>query len=91
MIKKMAMEDTEFYKKSLASTDADFSKAHDSTERFANGLSLRRMGFPQEGLYLWKLCDASREMQIEAACGLTEPTKPECGAWGQGAEESPVG
>jgi hypothetical protein len=30
-------------------------------------------------------------MQIKTACGLTEPIKPECGAWGQGAEESPMG
>lgn len=49
------------------------------------------MGFPEEGLDLWQLYDTNREMQIETAYGLSAPITPECGAWSQGAEESPMG
>ena len=73
MIKKMVMEDAEFFKRNLALIDVDFSKAYDSTERFAKDISLRRMGFPEEGLELWQLYDTNREMQIETAYGLTAP------------------
>jgi hypothetical protein len=30
-------------------------------------------------------------MRIDTAFGLTDGIKPECGCWGQGAEESPLG
>lgn len=91
MIKKMVVEDAGFFKKRLALIDVDFSQAHDSTERFAKDISLRRMGFPKEGLDLWQLYDGDREMKVDTAYGLTESTTPECGAWGQGAGESPMG
>ena len=91
MIKKMIMEDAKYYNKTLALIDVDFSKAYDSTETFAKDISLRRMGFPEEGLALWQMYDETREMRIETAYGPTGTIKPECGAWGQGAEESPMG
>ena len=90
MIKKMVLEDAAFYKKKLTLIDVDFSKAYDSTEKFAKDISLRRMGFPEEGLDLWQLYDSDREMMIQTAYGMTDPITPECGAWGQGAEESQV-
>ena len=49
------------------------------------------MGFPKEGLEMWRLYDDKRRMKILTAHGLTEPVTPECGCWGQGAEESPLG
>ena len=49
------------------------------------------MGFPETGLDLWQLYDDNREMMIDTAYGPTDPIAPECGAWGQGAEESPMG
>jgi len=77
--------------KSLTMIDVDFSKAYDSTERFAKEISLRRMGFPEEGLHMWQMFDGDRNMHVLTAYGLTEPVTPECGAWGQGAVESPTG
>jgi hypothetical protein len=77
--------------KPIVLMDVDFSKAYDSTEKFAKELSLKRMGFPKEGLEMWRLYDDERRMQILTAHGLTEPVTPECGCWGQGAEESPLG
>ena len=91
MIKKMVMEDAQYFDKSLTLIDIDFSKAYDSTEMFAKDISLRRVGMPQEGLDLWQMYDDNREMIIETAYGITDPISPECGAWGQGAEESPMG
>ena len=71
--------------------DVDFSKAYDSTEHFAKEISLRRMGFPEEGIDLWMAYDDTREMRVLTAYGLTKGFTPECGAWGQGAVESPPG
>jgi len=91
MIKKMILEEAKFYNKDLTLIDVDFSKAYDSTERFAKEISLRRMGFPEEGLNLWQMYDSNRNMHILTAHGITEGFTPECGAWGQGAVESPTG
>ena len=49
------------------------------------------MGFPEEGLDLWQMHDCDRKMQVLTAYGLTDEFTPECGAWGQGAVESPMG
>ena len=49
------------------------------------------MGFPEEGLDLWQMYDCDRKMQVLTAYGLTDEFTPECGAWGQGAVESPMG
>jgi len=91
MIKKMILEDAQFYNKDLTMIDIDFSKAYDSTEKFAKEISLRRLGFPQEGLDLWQQYDNTRQMSVLTAHGLTDPLTPECGAWGQGAPEAPTG
>ena len=91
MIKKMVLEDAQFFNKKLTLLDVDFSKAYDSTEKFAKDISLRRMGFPKEGLDMWQMYDDNRDMHVLTAYGLTDPVHPECGAWGQGAEESPYG
>ena len=91
MIKKMILEEAEKWKKKLTLIDVDFSKAYDSTEKFAKEISLRRMGFPEEGLELWQMYDDSRNMRIMTAFEITEGFHPECGAWGQGAVESPTG
>ena len=48
MIKKMILEEAAQRNKELTMIDVDFSKAYDSTERFAKEISLRRMGFPEE-------------------------------------------
>ena len=50
MIKKMILEEVEKLKKKIALLDIDFAKAYDSTEKFAKDITLRRMGFPEEGL-----------------------------------------
>jgi hypothetical protein len=71
--------------------DIDFSKAYDSTEHFAKEISMRRMGMPEEGIQLWKQYDSSRKMHVLTAHGLTKHVSPECGCWGQGAEETPYG
>ena len=68
--------------------DIDFSKAYDSTEKFAKEMSLRRLGFPEEGLNLWQMYDNNRHMHMSTAYGNTEPITPECGAWGQGAPQN---
>jgi len=91
MIKKMLLEDAKFYNKAPTMVDVDFSKAYDSTEKFAKDMSLRRLGFPQEGLDLWQQYDCSRRMCVLTAHGLTDTFTPECGAWGQGAPEAPIG
>ena len=49
------------------------------------------MGFPKEGINLWQMYDDSRKMRIMTAFEITEGFHPECGAWGQGAVESPTG
>ena len=46
---------------------------------------------PEEGIQLWKQYDSSRKMHILTAHGLTKGITPECGCWGQGAEEAPYG
>ena len=91
MIKKMILEDAKFFNKDLTMVDVDFSKAYDSTEKFAKEISLRRLGFPQEGLDLWQQYDNTRKMAVLTAHGLTDTFTPECGAWGQGAPEAPIG
>jgi hypothetical protein len=91
MIKKLVMEHAKQHNKNLTVIDIDFSKAYDSTEKFAKDMALRRMGFPQEGLDLWQQYDETRRMAIITARGITDPITPECGAWGQGAVESPIG
>jgi len=91
MIKKMMLEDAAYNDKTIAMVDIDFSKAYDSTEKFAKEMSLRRLGFPEEGLDMWQQYDSNRRMSINTAYGPTEPITPECGAWGQGAPESPIG
>ena len=63
----------------------------DSTEGFAKDMTLRRMGFPEEGIQLWRQYDNTRRMRILTAYGYTDPISPEYGAWGQGAVESPIG
>ena len=50
MIKKMILEEVAKLQKKIALIDIDFSKAYDSTEKFAKDITLRRMGFPEEGL-----------------------------------------
>ena len=91
MIKKMILEEARETNKALTLVDVDFSKAYDSTEKFAKEMTLRRMGFPEEGIELWMSYDDTREMQVLTAYGLTKGFTPECGAWGQGAVESPLG
>ena len=87
----MILEEVAKLKKKIALIDIDFSKAYDSTEKFAKDITLRRMGFPEEGLDLWQMYDCDRKMQVLTAYGLTDEFTPECGAWGQGAVESPLG
>ena len=54
-------------------------------------MSLRRMGIPEEGIALWCVHDKTRKQKVKTACGLTDGIHPYCGAFGQGAEESPMG
>ena len=84
LIRKLVLEHAKQTNTLLTMIDIDFSKAYDSTEKFAKDISLRRMGFPQEGLDLWQGFDSTRLMYIDTAYGLTQPITPECGAWGQG-------
>ena len=49
------------------------------------------MGFPEEGIDMWMCFDSTRNMRVLTAFGLTEGFTPECGAWGQGAVEAPIG
>ena len=91
MIKKMVLEHAEHNNNPLTMIDVDFAKAYDSTEGFAKEMTLRRMGFPEEGIDLWRQYDTTRRMRVLTAYGYTEPISPECGAWGQGAVESPIG
>jgi len=46
----MILEDAKFRRKGLTMVDVNFSKAYDSTEQFTKDISLRRLGFPEEGL-----------------------------------------
>ena len=71
--------------------DIDFSKAYGSTEGFAKDMTLRRMGFPEEGIELWRQYDNTRRMHVLTAYGYTDPISPECGAWEKGAVEPPIG
>lgn len=91
MIKKLLLEYAKYKRKNITVVDIDFSKAWDSTERFAKEMSPRRMGFPEEGIDMWTKYDGTRKIRILTAHGLTEPITPVCGAWGQGAVESPIG
>ena len=79
------------HEKILTMIDVDFSKAYDSTEQFAKDLALRRLGFPEEALHAWQMYDNTRKMKVITAYGTTDQITPECGAWGQGAVESPIG
>ena len=54
-------------------------------------MALRRMGLPEEGIDLWCRHDTSRRQHVRTAFGLTEGIHPRAGAFGQGAEESPMG
>jgi hypothetical protein len=58
-------------------------------------MSLRRMGLPEEGIHLWCRHDQSRRQHVRTAYGLTQypgdGVHPRAGAFGQGAEESPMG
>ena len=60
MIKKLILENAKYHNKDLTLIDIDFSKAYDSTEKFAKDMALRRLGFPQDGLDLWQLYDDTR-------------------------------
>ena len=91
MIKKMILEEARELNKPLTLVDVDFSKAYDSTEKFAKEMTLRRMGFPEEGIDMWMCFDSTRNMRVLTAFGLTDGFTPECGAWGQGAVEAPIG
>ena len=91
MIKKIILEETRELNKPLTLVDVDFSKAYDSTEKFAKELTLRRMGFSEEGIDMWMCFDSTRNMRVLTAFGLTDGFTPECGAWGQGAVEAPIG
>ena len=48
----MILEEARETNKALTLVDVDFSKAYDSTEKFAKEMTLRRMGFPEEGIEL---------------------------------------
>ena len=87
----MILEEARETNKPLTLVDVDFSKAYDSTEKFAKEMTLRRMGFPEEGIDMWMTFDSTRNMRVLTAFGLTEGFTPQCGAWGQGAVESPLG
>ena len=91
MIKKLVLEHALHHEKSLTMMDVDFSKAYDSTEQFAKDLALRRLGFPEKALHAWQMYDDTRKMEVITAYGTTDEVHPECGAWGQGAVESPIG
>ena len=91
MVKKMMAEDARRYGKELFIGDIDFSKAYDSTERYAKDISLLMMGMNRRGRRLWQYFDTRRRMRVLTAYGLTDVCRVECGAWGQGAEESPYG
>jgi hypothetical protein len=91
IITKMVMEDAMARGKKLRVIDVDFAAAYDSTERFAKDMSLRRLGVPKEGLWIWQFFDTRRKMRVLTAYGPSEPVDVECGAWGQGSEEAPQG
>ena len=48
----MILEEAREKNKALKLIDVDFSKAYDSTKNFAKEMTLRRMGFPEEGIDL---------------------------------------
>ena len=54
-------------------------------------MSLQRLGVPEAGIQLWAAHDHTRKQHVRTAYGLTEGVRPRCGAFGQGAEESPMG
>ena len=91
MIKKMIAEDARRYGKMLKIVDVDFSKAYDTTEKYAKDISLMFMGMSRRGRRMWQWYDSRRRMRVLTAYGYTGTCVIRCGAWGQGAEESPYG
>ena len=91
LIKRLMLEDAKMHKKSLITLDIDYKAAFDKVPYFIKEMSLRRLGVPEEGIKLWCIHDKTRKQKVRTAYGLTEGIHPYCGAFGQGAEESPMG
>ena len=91
LIKRLMLEEAKREKKSLITLDIDYKAAFDKVPYFIKEMSLRRMGLPEEGIKLWCIHDKTRTQKVRTAYGLTKGVHPYCGAFGQGAEESPMG
>jgi hypothetical protein len=71
MIKKMILEEAREKNKSLTLVEVGFSKAYNSTEEFTKGITLRRMGFLEEGIAMWMCFDSTRNMKVLTTFGFT--------------------
>jgi len=91
LIKRLLLEDAVWLEKQLITLDVDYKAAFDKVPYFIKEMSLRRMGMPERGIDLWCAHDQTRIQHVRTAYGLTKGTHPRCGAFGQGAEESPMG
>ena len=91
LIKRLMLEDARINGKAIYTLDIDYKAAFDKVTYFIKEMALRRMGLPEEGVDLWCRHDKTRKQQVRTAFGLTEEIHPRAGAFGQGAEESPMG
>ena len=64
MIKKMIAEEARRYGKKLKMVDVDFSKAYDTTEKYAKDISLMFMGMCRRGRRMWQYYDTRRRMRV---------------------------
>lgn len=78
LIKRALLEDAKWFKKQLITLDVDYKAAFDKVPCFIKEMSLRKH-------------DQTRQQHVSTAYGLANGIHPRCGAFGQGAEESPMG
>ena len=91
LLKRLLLEDAIWLQKTVITLDVDYKAAFDKVPYFIKEMALRRLGMPEEGIQLWCAHDQTRMQKVRTAYGLTEGVHPRCGAFGQGAEESPMG
>ena len=91
LIKRLLLEDAMWLERKLITLDVDYKTDFDKVPYFIKEMSLRRLGIPERGIAMWRAHDQTRRQQVRTAYGLTPGTKPRCGAFGQGSEESPMG
>ena len=91
LIKRILLEEATAENNNLVTLDIDYKAAFDKVPYFIKEMALRRLGVPEKGIDMWCKHDATRKQKVRTAYGLTDGIHPRCGAFGQGAEESPMG